>query len=176
MSFWLTKMLFSIFRWNSMNNSVYKNILQAIVSTFELYRVPNCNLPTSKNKNTYCLGCNSKHFILEFALLELWTPQTMRHSFDISIAGRKYLCMSREVVLWPIHWDIRICVPMSYLRNRNHKYSPSRRLIEATGGHGRPPGDQRVLARAHKCKPLLISPGHLKLRLFGEQNFKYTYN
>ena len=32
--------------------------------------------------------------------------------FEISIAGRKCLCVSGKVVSWSIHWDIRLLVAM----------------------------------------------------------------
>ena len=56
---------------------------------------------------------------------------------QFSIARRKCLRVPRKVVLWSIHWDIRILVPMLYLKLWTYIYRPSRCQREATGGHRR---------------------------------------
>ena len=47
-------------------------------------------------------------------------PQTMEHFLDISAARRKCLCVPRIVVFWSTHFDIKMLVPMLYLKLRNH--------------------------------------------------------
>ena len=46
----------------------------------------------------------------------------MGQFLEISIAGRKCLCVSGKVVLWSKHFDIIILVPMFYLKLCNHIY------------------------------------------------------
>ena len=43
-------------------------------------------------------------------------PQTMGNFLEISIAGRKCLCVSGKIVLWSKHFAIRIVVPMLCLK------------------------------------------------------------
>ena len=68
-------------------------------------------------------------------------PQTMVTFREISIAGRKRLCMSGKVVLWSKHFDIRIYVSISYLKSGTiYIVGPviDGRPREAPGNHGRP--------------------------------------
>ena len=62
-------------------------------------------------------NCVFKH-VLFFQLLFLSSrpPQTMGHFLDISIAGRKCLCVSGNVISWSKHFDIIILVPVFYLK------------------------------------------------------------
>ena len=42
-------------------------------------------------------------------------PQTMGRIMEISIAGRKCLCVSREVVLWSKHFSFSVCTTYTQL-------------------------------------------------------------
>ena len=52
---------------------------------------------------------------------------------EMSIAGRKCMCVSRKVVLCSKHFDFRILVPMSYFKLWNYIYCLSRRQRKAIG-------------------------------------------
>ena len=61
-------------------------------------------------------------FVFLVALFELQTPETLRIILEFSIAGWQCLCVSGKVVLWSKHFDIRVLVPMLYVKLCNHKY------------------------------------------------------
>ena len=75
------------------------------------------------NFNVSFIGCVYKH-VLFFKLLFLSSrpPQTIGNFLEISIAGRKCLCVTGKVVLWSKHFDIIILVPMFYLKCCIHTY------------------------------------------------------
>ena len=52
-------------------------------------------------------------------------PQTMGQILEVSITGRKCLCVSRNVVLWSKHFDIIVLVPMFYLSSPSSSSSTS---------------------------------------------------
>ena len=49
-------------------------------------------------------------------------PQTMGNILEISVARRKCLCVAGKVVLWSTHFDIRILVPMFFLKLSKNIY------------------------------------------------------
>ena len=126
------ELLSVLFHWDSVSNSIYIYIyghIYTCVSTFWEW--------IEQNKEKY-IGCESKHCFWKLFSLSSRPPQMMRKFLEISIAGRKCMCVSGKVALWPKHFDIRILVPMSYLKLWSYIYGPSRHHREATGGHGRP--------------------------------------
>ena len=76
--------------------------------------------------------CDRRHFkciihrlyVLFFKLLFLSSKslQPMGSFLEISIAGRKCLCVSRKLFLWPKHFDTRTLVPMFYMKLCNYMY------------------------------------------------------
>ena len=119
------------------------------------------------------IGCESKHVCFKVALVELQTPANYGKFLEISIAGRKCMCVSGRLALWSGHFDIRFLVPMSYLELWNYIYCPSRCQREAPGHDGRPRETREASSRAQnsaqqrKFSPP-TPPGPLKLRLLGE--------
>ena len=68
-------------------------------------------------------------FYFELLFLSSRPQQTIEKILKIPIAGRKCLCVSRKAVLWSEHFDIRISVPMLYLKFCNRpSVRPSRRV------------------------------------------------
>ena len=70
------------------------------------------------------IGCASKHILFCFNLFCFSSRQlqTMGNYLEISIAGRKCLCVSGKVVLWSKQFEIRVLVPMCYLKLCSHMY------------------------------------------------------
>ena len=84
---------------------------------FYTWGLENTIFHNSKISKVSFIGCVSRHVLL-FSLLFLSSrpPQTMRKILEISVARRKYLCVTGKVVLWSTHFDIRIVIPMFYLK------------------------------------------------------------
>ena len=66
--------------------------------------------------NWYCIGCQSRVWFCCCFVLSSRPPQTMGTTLDISIARPKCLCVPGKVVLWSKHFDIRVLVPIFYLK------------------------------------------------------------
>ena len=91
-------------------------------------------------KNKLCIGYECKYVVLGSVFPGPGPPKTTGIFLQIWIARRKCLCVSGKVVLWSIHWDIRVLVPIRYFNLWNYIYLPSSRQREAAGGYGMPPG------------------------------------
>ena len=66
--------------------------------------------------------CIQACLLVELIFFSSRPLRTMGQFLEISIAGRKYLCVSGNVVLWSKHFDIIILVPMLYSELHNHMY------------------------------------------------------
>ena len=123
-----------------------------------------------KSENSKAQAANPSMCVFKLLFLSSRPPQTMGDILEISIARRQCLRVSGKVVLWSIHFDIRILVPMSYSELWKYIYLPSRRQREATGDHWRQqrPVPAHRFHRFPKFSPLPTLRGPLKLRSLGE--------
>ena len=75
------------------------------------------------SKSSFIRCVSKQNLFFKLALFEFRTAANDGNFLEISIARRKCLCVSRKVVLWSKHFDIRILVPMSYLKLCTYIYT-----------------------------------------------------
>ena len=108
-----------------MHNSVAISILNCALDNpcFFTQRVRKILIPKSSFTKISFIGCVSKHVLfLGLLFLSSAPPQTMGKILVMSVARRKCLCVSGKVILWPTHFDIKMLVPMFYLKRCNPIY------------------------------------------------------